>query len=88
MAEQKDMAPISGEPVDTDGIYQNEWGREEWFNRGEIFPADPQMGTTEWKLVSLASDTHEEGKPDPRYREERNVTDGKKQRLHHVRQDR
>jgi hypothetical protein len=75
LSEQERMAEMSGEPVETDGIYENEWGRQAHFNRGEVFPADPQLGNTEWKLVGLAHDTHTGLAPDPRFREEINVTD-------------
>jgi hypothetical protein len=64
------MDPVSGEPVETDGIYENEWGWETQLNRGEIFPADPELGTTVWKLVALSGDTHSGLAPDPRYKEE------------------
>lgn len=88
MSEQERIDPMSGEPVEVDGIYENEWGREERFNRGEVFPADPQLGTTTWKLVGLTSDTNTGWAPDSRFREEFNVTDGHKQRLHVERGDR
>lgn len=52
MSNEKDMLPLSGEPIEVDGMYTNEWGRTESLNRGDIFPADPQWGTTAWKLVS------------------------------------
>ncbi|MNI92500.1 hypothetical protein D3C73_1503070 [compost metagenome] len=70
MSEQDRMDPVSGEPVETDGIYENEWGRETQLNRGELFPADPQLGTTTWKLVGLAHDTHTGLSVDPRFKEE------------------
>ncbi|MBB6637346.1 transposase [Cohnella thailandensis] len=60
------MPPISGEHVETDGVYKNEWGREEEFNRGESFPADPILGNTEWELVEMSFDNHHEGETDPR----------------------
>lgn len=56
MAKDKDMKPISGEPIEVDGMYANEWGRIESLNRGDIFPADPMLGTTEWKLVSYKAE--------------------------------
>ncbi|RUS46728.1 transposase [Cohnella sp. AR92] len=60
------MPPISGERVETDGVYKNEWGREEELNRGEEFPADPILGSTEWELAELSFDNHHEGETDPR----------------------
>lgn len=87
MSEQERMDPVSGEPVETDGIYENEWGREQRFNRGEIFAADPQLGTTTWKLVGLTSDTNTGLEVDSRFREEQNVTDRHKKHQHIVRQD-
>lgn len=70
MSEQQRMNPMSGEPVETDGVYKNEWGREMYLNRGELFPADPQLGTSEWTLVGFAHDTKTGWTPDPRYQEE------------------
>ncbi|MCZ8514084.1 hypothetical protein O9H85_16960 [Paenibacillus filicis] len=60
MAESKEMNPVSGEEVETDGIYENEWGREETLKRGDEFPFDPMMGQTEWDLVSLALESQED----------------------------
>nr|WP_219839155.1 transposase [Paenibacillus sp. R14(2021)] len=61
-----EMEPVSGEQVEVDGTYKNDWGREEKLNRGDVFPADPQLGTTEWQLVQLDYDNHEFGETDPR----------------------
>ncbi|MBO7748286.1 transposase [Paenibacillus sp. MWE-103] len=69
MSEQQghfEMEPVSGEPVEVDGVYKNEWGREEKLSRGDIFPADPQLGTTEWELTQLDFENHHEGKTDVR----------------------
>ncbi|MFD0589538.1 transposase [Paenibacillus sp. GCM10027627] len=60
------MNPISGESVESDGVYRNEWGRDEKLERGDVFPADPMLGTTEWKQVELEFDNHHEGRTDPR----------------------
>lgn len=60
MAESKEMNPVSGEEVETDGIYANEWDREETLKRGDEFPFDPVMGQTEWELVSLPLESQEE----------------------------
>lgn len=60
MSEDKGMNPVSGEEVETDGIYENEWGREETLKRGDEFPFDPMMGQTEWELVSLPLESQEE----------------------------
>lgn len=70
MSEQERIDPMSGEPVEVDGIYENEWGREIRLNRGEVFPADPQLGTTTWKLVGLSSDTHSGWSVDSRFLKE------------------
>ncbi|QNK56975.1 transposase [Paenibacillus sp. PAMC21692] len=64
--QQHRMEPISGEPVEADGVYRNEWGRDERLERGDVFPADPMLGTTEWKQVELEFDNHHEGRTDPR----------------------
>lgn len=60
------MEPISGEMVEADGVYANEWGRQEQLERGEQFPADPILGSTEWKQVELVFDNHHAGQTDPR----------------------
>jgi hypothetical protein len=59
MSEDKSMDPVSSDEVETDGIYENEWGREETLKRGDEFPFDPVMGQTEWKLTSLALESQE-----------------------------
>ncbi|TYP70694.1 transposase [Paenibacillus methanolicus] len=61
-----EMQPMSDEHVEVDGVYRNEWGREEKLKRGETFPADPQMGTSEWQLVELDFENHHNGETDPR----------------------
>lgn len=61
-----EMKPISGEPVEVKGVYKNEWGNEEKLDRGEVFPADVMMGTTEWELVELEFNNHHKGHTDPR----------------------
>ncbi len=60
------MNPMSGEPVETTGVYKNEWGGLEKLQRGEIFPADVMLGTTEWELVELHFNNHHQGHTDPR----------------------
>ncbi|MDQ0091468.1 hypothetical protein J2T12_004905 [Paenibacillus anaericanus] len=62
----KEMSPISREIVDVDGVYTNEVGHEECLKRGEEFPADLVLGTTEWELTELVYDNHHEGKTDER----------------------
>jgi hypothetical protein len=66
MSENKDMPPMSGEHIEVDGVYKNEWGRKMELERGRVFPADPQLGATEWELVELEFDNHHEGRTDPR----------------------
>ncbi len=61
-----EMDPISGEHVEVDGTYQNEWGREEDLNRGDVFPADPMLGTTGWRLIEYSFENHHDGRTDPR----------------------
>ncbi|WP_424768695.1 transposase [Paenibacillus sp. sgz302251] len=61
-----EMNPISGESVEVEGVYRNQWGRDEQLARGDIFPADPMLGTTEWKLVELDFENHHQGRTDPR----------------------
>jgi hypothetical protein len=51
MSERKSqMNPMSGEHVEVDGVYKNEWGRQVQMARGDVFPADPVLGNTEWQL--------------------------------------
>ncbi|WP_308637743.1 transposase [Paenibacillus silvisoli] len=69
-----EMEPMSGEPVEVEGVYTNEWGREEKLKRGDVFPADPQMGSTEWELTQLAMDNHENGETDPRLYPQKKTT--------------
>ncbi|MFD3261137.1 hypothetical protein ACE3MQ_21295 [Paenibacillus lentus] len=57
--EDKDMLPISREKVEVEGLYTDEWGRSEYLYRGQEFPADLIMGSTEWKLTELAKDPAE-----------------------------
>lgn len=60
------MNPITYERVEVDGVYANEWGREEVLYRGQTFPSDPQLGATEWQLKQFIYDNHHEGKTDIR----------------------
>lgn len=62
----KEMPPITHEKVEVDGIYTNEWGREEYFKRGEEFSADPILGSTEWRLTEYDYQNHHEGRTDER----------------------
>ncbi|MEF3313368.1 transposase [Paenibacillus sp. GYB004] len=57
MSEHDRMEPMSGEPVEVEGVYSNEWGREQFMERGDVFPADPMLGTTSWKLVRYEVDS-------------------------------
>ncbi|MDQ1911496.1 hypothetical protein RAC89_13730 [Paenibacillus sp. GD4] len=59
MANNKDMNPMSGEEVETTGVYANEDGREETLKRGDVFPSDLTLGKTEWELVSLPLESQE-----------------------------
>jgi len=69
------MEPLSGEHVEVDGVYKNEWGREQEMKRGDVFPADPMLGTTEWQLAELSFDNHHEGETDPRLVPKKNDID-------------
>ncbi len=60
------MEPVSGQKVEVNGVYENEWGREEKLMRGDTFPADLMLGNTEWKLSELVVDNHHEGRTDGR----------------------
>ncbi|MBW7476009.1 transposase [Paenibacillus oenotherae] len=77
MSEEKshfEMDPMSGEPVEVDGVYRNELGRVEKLERGQVFPADPQLGTSEWELVEFQLDNHHEGQTDPRLVPKKKIT--------------
>ncbi|RKP50109.1 transposase [Cohnella endophytica] len=80
------MEPVSGEKVEVDGVYTNEWGREEELNRGETFPADPMLGETEWTLSEFSFDNHHEGRTDPRLVPKENDTDKQGKIVHPRRQ--
>ncbi|MBO2945387.1 transposase [Paenibacillus sp. F411] len=62
----KEMPPISREEVEVDGVYTDEAGHEEHLMRGETFPADPVLGTTEWRLREYDFENHHEGRTDER----------------------
>lgn len=62
----KQMHPITHEKVEVDGVYTNEWGREEYFKRGAEFSADPILGSTEWRLTEYDFQNHHEGRTDER----------------------
>jgi hypothetical protein len=53
MSNDKSMSPMTGDVVDTDGVYENEAGREVTLNRGDIFPSDLMLGRTTWELKSF-----------------------------------
>ena len=72
--EYHDMLPMSGESVETDGIYRNEWGGETPLKRGDVFPADPQLGTTTWEMVEMDFDNHHQGRTDQRLIPEKQVS--------------
>lgn len=65
-SDENDMNPMSYDRVEVDGIYANEWGREEVLHRGQHFPSDPQLGATEWELKEYMFDNHHDGKTDIR----------------------
>lgn len=75
MSESKRMPPMSGEPVETDGVYRDEWGAEVELRRGQVFPADVTLGSTEWELTELSFDNHHEGRTAPRLVPKENDTD-------------
>lgn len=64
--ESQNMHPMSRDRVEVDGVYANEWGREEVLFRGQTFPSDPQLGATEYELKQFIYDNHHEGKTDER----------------------
>lgn len=64
--ENKEMLPVSRETVEVEGVYTDELGRETYLHKGEEFPADLVLGTTEWELTELAQVKHSEGRTNPR----------------------
>lgn len=66
MDESKRMDPLTGESIDVDGVYENEYGQKLELKRGDEFPADLILGHTEWKLTEFSFDDHHEGRTDPR----------------------
>jgi hypothetical protein len=60
------MEPVTGQKVEVDGVYENEFGQELELKRGDTFPADLILGNTEWTLTEFSFDNHHEGRTDPR----------------------
>jgi hypothetical protein len=54
MSNDKTMDPMTGERVETDGVYANEAGREVTLKRGDTFPADLILGHTTWEMKGFA----------------------------------
>lgn len=54
MSKDKTMDPMTGDIVETDGIYANEAGQEVTLKRGDEFPADLVLGRTTWELQGFA----------------------------------
>ncbi|MNI35739.1 hypothetical protein D3C73_897740 [compost metagenome] len=54
MSNDKTMDPMTGDTVETDGIYANEAGREVTLKRGDTFPADLVLGRTTWEMKGFA----------------------------------
>jgi hypothetical protein len=66
----------TGDSVPKDGVYTDEWGREEVLHEGASFPEDPQMGQTEWKIVHYPFDNQQTGRTiDERFRSRRGAED-------------
>ena len=82
MSDNKEMQPVSGEPVEVDGVYSNEWGREQPLKRGDVFPADPQLGTTSWQMVRFAADNHTVETDSSLQHHSKNRSEANKTRLH------
>lgn len=53
MANNKDMTPISGDRVETDGVYRDPYGHEVKLETGDNFPMDPQLGAVEFEMVAF-----------------------------------
>jgi hypothetical protein len=53
MANDKEMHPLSGDIVETTGVYQDRNGREIELKAGDEYPMDPQEGQVEWRMVGF-----------------------------------
>ncbi|MNW25833.1 hypothetical protein D3C74_25870 [compost metagenome] len=62
----KDMLPLSGDQVEVDGVYTDEDGHEQHLKRGQHFPSDLVLGSSEWQMTEYSFDNHHEGRTDPR----------------------
>ncbi|WP_314587501.1 transposase [Paenibacillus terrigena] len=82
MGKEKDMNPVSHERVEVDGIYTNESGQEEHLHRGQTFPANVVLGTTEWELKEYMFGNHHEGKTDPRLVSKKDEIENQKKQVH------
>ncbi|NOV02916.1 hypothetical protein [Paenibacillus planticolens] len=56
MSKDKSMDPMTGDTVETDGVYANEAGQEVTLKRGNEFPADLVLGRTTWELQGFAEE--------------------------------
>lgn len=83
--ERYEMDPISGEHVEVDGTYKNEWGREVELNRGDVFPADPMLGTTGWRLIEYSFENHHDGRTDPRLVPKKDEIEAERGKINHPR---
>ncbi|ANE46979.1 hypothetical protein SY83_12625 [Paenibacillus swuensis] len=84
MANSKNMDPVSGEKVEVSGVYETEWGREEYLERGETFPADVMLGNTEWNMIQYPMDEQHTGETlNPRFGNEVNENQASKHRTRH-----
>ncbi|MBD0382440.1 hypothetical protein [Paenibacillus sedimenti] len=54
MSGDKTMNPLSGDKVETDGVYADEAGREVTLKRGDEFPADVILGRTTWEMKGFS----------------------------------
>ncbi|KRF01723.1 MULTISPECIES: hypothetical protein [Paenibacillus] len=52
----KSMDPMTGDTVETDGIYANEAGQEVTLKRGDEFPADLVLGRSTYELQGFADE--------------------------------
>ncbi|MCI3927207.1 hypothetical protein MO973_44250 [Paenibacillus sp. TRM 82003] len=54
MANEKNMNPLSGDRVETDGVYRSPYGHEIELKAGEDYPMDPQYGKVEYEMVAFS----------------------------------
>ncbi|OBZ13488.1 MULTISPECIES: hypothetical protein [Bacillales] len=53
--QQKKRRFKTGQWVEYDGLYSDDWGGDLMLIQGDLFPAHPQMGETHWTYAGQAA---------------------------------